>query len=56
MQRWESESMKQSYWTNVAKYETSYGTARQTNGQGHNGDGSGGENWSMMGDAESERF
>jgi hypothetical protein len=58
MQRWESETLKQSYWTNVTAFETSNNTPGQTTGQttGQGEGGTGQQHWSLMGDEESERF
>ena len=56
MQRWESETLKQSYWTGVAEYEAPYGGVGRTDWKGQDSDEKGQQNWSMMGDVESERL
>ena len=56
MQRWEGETLKQSFWTGVAEYEASSRPARETKEKEENDKGMGKQNWSMMGDEESERF
>lgn len=56
MQRWENEPLRQSYYTNVAEYQTSTWTGGPNNGQGQSDASVRGQNWSLMGDEESERF
>ena len=56
MQRWESETLKQSYWTDVAEYEAALRQAEGTKEKEQNSEGVGQQNWSMMGDEESDRF
>jgi hypothetical protein len=56
MQRWESETMKQSYWTGVAEYEASSRPAGEAKKKEQNGNAMVQQHWSMMGEEESDRF
>ena len=55
MQRWESETLKQGYWTGVAEFEASSRSAGETKKKEQNGNAMGQQNWSMMGEGESDR-
>ena len=58
LDRWENETQQQSYWTGTAEYDASYSTGGDgdVKTEAKKNDAAGQQNWSLIGDENSERF